>query len=431
MAFYNWREQNRDSYSSHGKTPSYENAPVYQKYNAGEPVSVTNLLQNLKGVVESAFSGTLRVVGEVSTLSLSKHCYFVLKDAGAVLSVSIWKSFYDKLPFKLQIGMKVVCTGRLNVYPPQGKVSLIVTNVEPVGVGAYQLALKQLEAKLRREGLFDPARKRPIPKMVRRVGVATSLNGAALRDFVVTLGKRCKRIDVVIAQTKVQGEDAANDVVKALRMLNDLAEPLKLDVIALIRGGGSVEDLWTFNLEPVVRAVANSKLPVVTGIGHEIDNSLCDLAADLHAVTPTAAAERIAIEDSVFAATLDDWERRMNLRMEQRVKFARERLDSIAKSRVFTDPFETIYGKRSKLLDELEMRLTNSIERKIANVQRLCDVLKERLTGRDPKAILARGYSFTQRADDMKILRSPDDVKVGQVIETTLAQGKIRSVVIE
>ena len=404
------------------------------------PVPITVLVDCLKSVVKNSFPTSLNVIGEISSLSatVSGFCYFTLKEKNettkkeAQLSAMARASVLKDAPFELKNGMQVICCGDLDVYSPQGKCQLVVKSIEPVGVGSYELAKKQIEMKLRAEGLFRPERKRPIPKMVARVGVVTSQTGAALRDFLNILGRRSKRIDVVVAHARVQGEGAAREVVDALQTLNENKDELGLDLIVLIRGGGSVEDLWTFNEEGVARAVANSRLPVVTGIGHEIDTSICDLAADLHALTPSDAAVQITREDdAALSKQLDVLNARMRDRIERRLQSSYERLRFYEQSRVFNKPYEVLYEKRVGMLDELEARLVRRVEQKIVSVEKKCDVLKERLVGRDPKAILSRGYSFTRRVDDMKILRSPEDVVVGQVIETTLAQGKIRSVVVE
>ena len=398
------------------------------------PYTVNEVLLQLKTLVTEAFPYTVRVVGETSSLSIpaSGHCYFTLKDEKAQLSAVAWKSTMQKLPFKLQNGMQIVCSGRLDVYPGQGRCQLVVTSIKPVGTGAYELALKQLEAKLRREGLFDQKRKRPLPPRLSRVGVATSLTGAAIRDFLNILAERCKHLDVVVAQTKVQGEGAAQDIVNAIELLNAQRETLHLDALALIRGGGSVEDLAVFNDEGVVRAVAKSQLPVVTGIGHEIDTSLCDLASDVHAFTPSQAAILLSpVKDSDCLTVLGDWKQRLARYVEQKVKVERDRLSVMRQNRIFTNPYEVLYEKRAQNLNEFETKLTTLIEKQVAVVEKRCAVVKEQLKGRDPKAILSRGYSFTRRLADHKILRSSEDVKPGQVIETTLSKGVIRSVIIE
>ncbi len=400
--------------------------------DADAPLSVGELTRRLKSVVDDLFANVC-VVGEISNLSQprSGHAYLTLKDENAQLSAAIWRSTTSKLKFDLRNGMQVVCRGRLEVYPPHGKYQLIVTKIEPQGIGALELAFQQLQERLAREGLFDPRRKKAPPKLIRRIGVATSATGAALRDFLNILGRRTKRVDVVIAPTKVQGDGAAQDVVRALRLLNAARDALGLDAIALIRGGGSVEDLWTFNEEAVVRAVAASVLPVATGIGHEIDVSLCDLAADLHALTPSDAAARLVPEDETFVRTLDDWKIRMRRELERRIETANERLRRIESARAFVAPGETLIEKRAQRLAEIETRLSRRIDETLKKAEFRAAEAAAKLEALSPLSTLARGYSLTLRERDGRLLRRAADVAPGETIETRLADGTIRSVVVE
>lgn len=400
--------------------------------DADAPLSVGELTLRLKSVVDDLFSDVC-VVGEISNLTQprSGHAYLTLKDENAQLSAAIWRSTTSKLKFDLRNGMQVVCRGRLEVYPPHGKYQLIVSKIEPQGIGALELAFQQLQDKLAREGLFDPRRKKTPPKLIRRIGVATSATGAALRDFLNILGRRTKRVDVVVAPTKVQGDGSARDVVRALNLLNAARGALRLDAIALIRGGGSVEDLWTFNEEAVVRAVAASALPVATGIGHEIDVSLSDLAADLHALTPSDAAARLVPEDEAFVRALDDWKIRMRRGLERRIETANERLRRIEASRAFVAPTETLTEKRAQRIAEIENRLSQKIDETLKKAEFRAAEAAAKLEALSPLSTLARGYSLTLRASDRKLLRRAADVAPGQTIETRLADGTVRSVVVE
>lgn len=401
---------------------------------AGGPptLSVGELTRLLKSVVEEIFFDVC-VVGEISNLSQPKsgHAYFTLKDETAQLSAAIWKSTTAKLKFDLRNGMQVVCRGRIEVYPPHGKYQLVATSVEPMGVGALELAFQQLQEKLAREGLFAPERKKRPPKIIRRIGLATSATGAAIRDFLNVLGRRTKRVDVVVAPTKVQGDGAARDVVRALTLLNDLRDELRLDAIALVRGGGSVEDLWTFNEEPVVRAIAASRLPVATGIGHEIDVSLSDLAADLHALTPSDAAARLVPEDEAFVRALDDWSVRLRRGVERRIETANERLKRIAAARAFVAPAEVLTEKRRQRALDFERRLTAGVETALKKAELRTAEVAAKLDALSPLAVLGRGYSLTKRARDGRLLRSVDDAQVGETLETRVADGTVRSVVVE
>ncbi len=395
-------------------------------------LSVGELTRLLKSVVEEIFFDVC-VVGEISNLSQPKsgHAYFTLKDETAQLSAAIWKSTTAKLKFDLRNGMQIVCRGRLEVYPPHGKYQLIATSVEPMGAGALELAFQQLQEKLAREGLFAPERKKRPPKIIRRIGLATSATGAAIRDFLNVLGRRTKRVDVVVAPTKVQGDGAARDVVRALTLLNDLRDELRLDAIALVRGGGSVEDLWTFNEEPVVRAIAASRLPVATGIGHEIDVSLSDLAADLHALTPSDAAARLVPEDEAFVRALDDWSVRLRRGVERRVETAGERLKRIAAARAFVAPAEVLTEKRRQRALDFERRLTAGVETALKKAELRTAEVAAKLDALSPLAVLGRGYSLTKRTRDGRLLRSVADAEIGETLETRVADGTVRSVVVE
>ena len=395
------------------------------------PITVSELTRLIKGVVDDAFPFTC-VVGEVSSLSLpsSGHAYFSLKDATSQIDVAVWKNVLSHVGFKLKNGLKLICSGRIDVYVPHGKYKLIVTKIEPVGVGALELQFRQLEMKLRQEGLFDPRRKRPLPRFVSRIGVATSPTSAAMHDFLKTLATRTRRVDVVVASTKVQGEGAAREIADALAFFNANNARLKLDAIALIRGGGSMEDLWAFNEEVAARAVAESRIPVVTGIGHEIDVSLCDLAADVHALTPTGAAAAIAEEDARYVATIDDWSARMTRNLEQRVKVLRDRLTQCANRRIFQAPGEALAERRTTALDDLEKRLSIGLKLTMERREGAFKEILGKFEAMSPLAVLRRGYSITKSADG-KVLRKSEDARPGDYLETMLGEGIVRSVVVE
>ncbi|MGE0479904.1 MAG: exodeoxyribonuclease VII large subunit [Phycisphaerae bacterium] len=272
--------------------------------HAGEPpggtaattLSVRQVNELVRGAINRHIPATIHVLGEVGDLSrpASGHLYFTLKDAASELRCVMWRSSAARLRFQLQGGLQVVATGGVEVYLPRGSYQLVVTRVEPRGVGALELAFRQLKEKLEREGLFDPARKKPIPRVPRRVAIVTSPSGAAIRDILQTLARRFPALDVFVYPVRVQGEGAADEVAAAVRILNEQAASLGgLDVLIVGRGGGSLEDLWTFNEEVVARAIAASDVPVVSAVGHEVDFSISDFVADLRGPTPTAAAELI------------------------------------------------------------------------------------------------------------------------------------------
>lgn len=395
-------------------------------------ISVEALTKQIKELFNVSF-GKLYVVGEVSGWSVvrSGHAYFTLKDEKAQLPSVMWASTLRRNAFVPQNGMKVLCEGKLEVYEPQGKYQLIVSKIEQIGVGWWQKRFKELQEKLGKRGLFAPARKKPLPLFIKRVGVVTSPTGAALRDFVNTLGDFSRGIEVVVAPTRVQGSGACEEIAAALRLLNDAAAELRLDAIALIRGGGSVEDLWEFNEEAAVCAVAESRIPVVTGIGHEIDTSLCDLAADVMAVTPTAAAGEIAFQDSECFRDLEAWEEKMRRQIEIRCRHARERLGSLEKHAIFQEPGRIIGQRKTDLLDQMDRRLSAGMSAVYNRHESRFRETVGRLEAMSPLAVLSRGFSITKACDSGKILRNATDVRYGERIETRLEEGTFFSVVVE
>ena len=397
------------------------------------PLSVDEVTKRIKGVLEPGFR-SLVVVGEVSNKTVNKktgHCYFTLKDERAQLQSVIWNSDFRRLPFELENGVKVCGRGRVEFYTPHGKCQFVATTLERVGVGSWELRLRELESRFEKEGLFAQSRKKRLPFFIKRVGVATSPSGAALRDFVNTLAAFSKGIEVVVAPTRVQGPGASIEIADAIRDLNANASKLGLDVIALIRGGGSVEDLWEFNEEATVRAIAASELPVITGVGHELDVSLCDRVADVHALTPTAAASCVVKHDRERFQPLEEWKERARRIVETRLSYAGERLQSMALRRVFQEPGQVVWERKTELLDEMTRRLAGAVD---ATRQRHESRFREtvaRLEAMSPLAVLSRGYSITRDIASGKILKNASETKNGDVIETRLNEGVLRSLVLE
>ena len=266
-------------------------------------LTVTEVTEQIKELLETSFPNVW-IEGEISNFSRprSGHCYLTLKDDEAQLPAVIWRSTASRLRFDLHDGLEVVCLGHLDVYPPRGRYQLIVREIEPKGIGALELAFRQLRDKLAKEGLFEPGYKKPLPAFSRRIAVVTSATGAAIRDFLEVLRRRWRGADVWIVPVRVQGEGAAEEIAAALEDVNRLAD--RPDCIVVTRGGGSLEDLWAFNEEVVVRAIFASKIPVVSAIGHEIDVTLSDLVADVRALTPSEAAELVAPAADELAARL-------------------------------------------------------------------------------------------------------------------------------
>ena len=393
-----------------------------------EPLTVTALTHRIKAVLESNFDD-IWVVGQVSNLvrPRSGHVYWTLKDKDAQLPAVIWKSNIAKVKFDLKDGMEVLCRGRLDVFPPHGKYQMIVSSLEPKGVGALEWALRQLHDKLAQAGLFDPKRKRPLPRPIRKVAVISSPSGAAVRDFLQVLVRRTRRIDVVIVPVKVQGDGAAEEIAEAIKQVNGVGASLGIDCLVVTRGGGSAEDLWAFNEEILVRAVAASKIPVISAVGHEIDISLCDLAADLRALTPSEAAERLAPEDVELSRTLVLLRRRMEDSIKKRLRTLRERIAFYEKHPAFAKPERWIESRR-RTVDLQEERLERSMDRRLQAVRERLAQMSATLYALSPLAVLARGFSLTE--DELgRTIRSIHAVENGDRIRSHLSDGTIESVV--
>jgi exodeoxyribonuclease VII large subunit len=288
-------------------------------------------------------------------------------------------------------------------------------------MGALELALRQLREKLAREGLFDAERKRPLPPFVRRIAVVTSPTGAAIHDFLQVLGRRWRGADVLVVPVRVQGEGASAEIAAAIASVNRLQTPP--DCIVVTRGGGSLEDLWAFNEEPVVRAIAASWIPVVSAVGHEIDVTLSDLAADVRALTPSEAAELVAPAAEELIAYLRQLEHRLTAGLRSRAVRSRSRLDALASSAVFRRPFQQVFDL-ARRLDEIDARLMRSARGMTRQSRRHVDALAGRLESLSPLAVLSRGYSLTQRVSDARLIHRASDLSPGEQITTRFAAGQ-------
>ncbi len=389
-----------------------------------QTLSVAELTAQVKDLLEGSFPNVW-VAGEVSNFARpqSGHCYFTLKDDRAQIRAVLWRGAASRLDFDMQDGLEVVCRGRVDVYAPRGSYQLVVDQVHPRGVGALELALRKLREKLAAEGLFDPARKKPLPAFPQRIGFVTSPTGAAIRDFLEVLRRRWTGVEVLVIPARVQGQGAAEEIAAAIAAADRLAE--KLDVLVVGRGGGSLEDLWAFNEECVVRAIAAAELPVVSAVGHEIDVTLSDLVADRRALTPSEAAELVVPSQEDVRAVLRAFQHRLQGLLRARIDSARLRLEALAERRAFRRPFDRLHDLQRQL-DELERRATVAIANKLDRTQSRVERLAGKLDSLSPLAVLSRGYSMTHRADGT-LLRDARHVKPGDEIETRLAHGRIMS----
>jgi exodeoxyribonuclease VII large subunit len=419
----------------------------------------------LRSSIEEQFSDVW-LEGELSNLRApgSGHVYCTLKDKTSQIRAVLFRPSAVRLRFALQEGLQVIVRGRLTVYEPRGEYQIVLDTVEPKGIGALQLAFEQLKARLAAEGLFDQDRKKPIPAFPRTVGVVTSLTGAAIRDILAVLRRRWPTLHILIVPVQVQGEGAGRQIAGALTALNDLGT---VDVIIVGRGGGSLEDLWSFNEEIVVRAIAASRVPVVSAVGHEIDVTLADFVADLRAPTPSAAAEAVVPVLAEIVERLRELKVRLGQVMLRHCAFERQRLD--AGIRGVTDVrfriqetmqrTDEMVGQLREMVQELlttwrervhgVQRDLSSLNPILAIKQGLATVpqLSKRLEGQmgvvlaqhrhrihatlaqvntlSPLAILGRGYSILQTVPAGQILRRANDVEIGQELEAQLASGRL------
>jgi exodeoxyribonuclease VII large subunit len=336
----------------------------------------------------------------------------------------IWRGTATQLAIDPADGLQVVCHGRLEVYPPRGTYQLTIDRLHALGTGTLEAQLRRLRDALDREGLFAPARKRPIPAFPRRIALVTSPTGAAIADFLTALFARWKGSEVIVVPSRVQGAGAAEEIAAALAAAARIVPPV--DVIALVRGGGSLEDLWAFNEEPLVRAVAASPIPVVSGVGHEIDVTLADLAADLRALTPTDAAARVSPDGPQVAAAVASLGLRLQAGLGRRVTLARERVVQLARSRIFADPSRLVRDRRLAL-DQQAARLRRLAGAAVARGRERLAAAAGRLEAGSPLHLLARGWSVTTRTDDRTPLRSVTGLRAGDEIMTQLADGRLWS----
>lgn len=388
-------------------------------------LTVSQLTAEIQDLLETAYP-SVWVAGEVSNLSRpqSGHCYFTLKDDRAQLKAVMWRNSLARLPFDLQDGLEVVCQGKLDVYPPRGTYQLDVRQIEPKGLGALELALRRLRDKLAAEGLFDPARKRPLPKFPRRVALVTSPTGAAMHDFLRVLHRRWQGVEVVVAPTRVQGDGASREIADAIALVNRVIP--RFDCLVVARGGGSLEDLWAFNEEPVVRAIVASRIPVVSAVGHEIDITLADLAADLRAATPSQAAELVVPAADDLRVLVRQHHQRLLMALRGRAFAARNKLNELAQRRFFRRPMDLVLP-RAQRLDELAARAARAVRQKAAVARRLCDSQGARLESLSPLAVLARGYSVTENALTGEVVRDAASLAPGCQVKTILARGRVTS----
>ena len=383
-------------------------------------LSVSDITRNIRFLLEQNFSGVW-VEGEVSNFKFhtSGHMYFALKDETAQIQCVMFRTENQKLDFELKEGLSVLCFGRISVYPIRGQYQLYIERVEPKGVGALQLKFQQLKEKLKAEGLFDEAHKKEIPYLPSRIGVVTSIDGAALRDILNVLDRRFSSVNIVIYPVQVQGTGAAGSIAEAIEDFNQLKNA---DVLIVGRGGGSLEDLWAFNEEIVARAIYNSQIPIISAIGHEVDFTIADFVADLRAATPSAAAEIVLPLKEELIVRISDFKARSLQAFTGKLKSLRQKLQQLVKSRGLKDPLG-IFEIQFQKLDELKKNLESVFETFLKFEKERFLSLMGKLEALGPLAILKRGFSVSLKLPEEKIITSSKILKVGNLVKTKLKEG--------
>ncbi len=430
-------------------------------------LSVSSLTKYLKLKFDrDPYLERVYLTGQVSNFRRRpNHQYFSLKDEQAVIQATMWAGTFKKLDFELEEGMKINVVGRVQIYEPSGSYSIIIEKAEPDGIGALAIQFEQLKKKLTEAGYFDERHKQPLPQFVKKIGVVTSPSGAVIRDIITTVSRRFPGVEILLLPTKVQGEGASQEVAANIALANERED---LDLLIVGRGGGSIEDLWAFNEEVVVQAIFESRLPVISSVGHETDTTLADFVADRRAATPTAAAE---LATPVTKADIISWISERQNRAYQAglrvIKRDQERLGKLAKSVIFRQP-ERLYDGYAQKCDHLTSRLKSTVEQQVQQAsqaqqllnQRLLAVdlernirrykerieaLKRLLTSQvtsqyesqlarfekaqdallslDTSRIIARGYAMVQKGD--KVISSVTEVAKGEQLSVQLKDGQL------
>jgi exodeoxyribonuclease VII large subunit len=428
-------------------------------------LSVSELNATIRDLLENELSAVW-VEGEISNARVwnTGHLYFTLKDGASQIKAVMFRSAVRYLKFKAEDGLKVIARGKISVYDPKGEYQIVCEHLEPKGLGSLQQAFEQLKKKLAAEGLFDPSRKRPLPALPRRIGLVTSIDGAALRDMIRVLRRRYPNAHLVISATRVQGEGAGREVAHAIRKV---ARVEAVDVIIVARGGGSLEDLWAFNEEVLARAIVASAVPVISGVGHETDFTICDFVADLRAPTPSAAAELVVRRKDEFFASIGRITERLDAAIHHRLRRMETRLH-VLEARPGIASFEGRVAVRGRHVSELASALRQSVSQKLSRRARRHELLRRsldqfdprhrlaairtRLVARDgrlgaavrrrlglaqnrfgglaarveglsPLAVLGRGYSVTWDASRTRIIRDAATLTPGDRVTVTLERG--------
>jgi exodeoxyribonuclease VII large subunit len=401
-----------------------ENDSLFLDSFRDRTLTVSRLVLMIKDTLEKAFFD-VEIEGEISgfTAHRSGHYYFTLKDEHAQIDAVMFKNRSIYIKFRPENGMKVIARGKVTVYEERGRMQLLVEYMEQVGLGDMLLSLHKLIETLKIEGLFDSERKKPIPRLPRRIGLVTSRDGAALRDFLNIIKRRFANVQILIHHAAVQGENAPKELVEAIEYLDNTE---KVDVIVITRGGGSFEDLMPFNDERLARAIFACKTPVISAVGHEVDHTIADYVADLRAPTPSTAAELIIEKKEVLHKNLADLLSHLSNLSRSRISIERERLLGMKRSWLFTDPLYMV-KREAQRLDFLENRLSMIAVNCLKSNKDRLGRLSSLVASLNPGNVLSRGYSITLKSDGRSLIRSSAEVTIGEEIRTRFASGSALS----
>jgi len=389
--------------------------------------TVSELSNGIKYLLETSFA-SFWIEGEISGAKKSSlgHVYFDLKDASSNLACVIFKHSCMGVKFEPENGMLVQAKGKITNYAKQSKYQLIITDMKQAGLGPLQIAFEKLKKKLADEGLFDQARKRPIPPLPQKIGIVTSPTGAAIRDILSVLKRRYADLHIIIAPAKVQGEGAADEIADAVKYLNDNFP--ETDVLLVGRGGGSAEDLWCFNEEKVARAIAGSKIPVISCVGHEIDFTIADFAADLRAPTPSAAAELVVKNKEDLIQKIKGLEKRLLQGLRVYYEHSYGRLKRLTESRIMQNPL-TLLETPTRRLDEASENLFRAADEKERALREKLTLLTEKIKALSPLSPLKKGYALVRKTDGRPV-RTSSELSDGEIVSIHFSEGEKKAEII-
>ena len=411
-----------------------ENAPKDEGKETPRIYTVQEVTSRIRRILdEDEELRDVYIKGELSNLSqpTSGHLYFTLKDEFSELQCVMFREHSRGLKFVPEDGMSVIVRGRISVYEKRGRYQLYVEEIQEAGLGALYLAFEQLKKQLKEEGLFDAVYKKPIPGFPRRIGIITSPTGAAIRDMLKVTKKRFPHVHILIAPVAVQGEGASAQIVQAIQLMNRYsAEREEIDVLIVGRGGGSIEELWAFNEEPVARAIFSSEVPVISAVGHETDFTIADFVADKRAATPSEAAEYVVPDKREIERNLQSLELQMRQNVFKAIEYQRKRLESLEKSILFRKPTERINQYR-QTVDELKRSMVAELTHLVTLQRKTVQALTGKLDALSPLAILDRGYSICSKLPEGALVRSVEDISVGDALKVLFKDGEAISEVKE